>query len=317
MCNKIVAVTIVIGYNIFEKGGVAMPEMKRAIKDSVFTYLFKQPEYTRLLYLALHPEDEDVTEQDCKLITLENVISTGIYNDLGFQVRDRLFLLVEAQSTFSINIVLRMLLYLAATYKEYVEENKLDLYSGKAVRIPRPELYVVYTGEREDIPEMLSLSELYEGAGDAEIHVKVLRDEKSGDILAQYVRFCKIVDINRRLHGSTQKALDEAFHQCMEENILTSFLASRKKEVTDIMVTLFDYDTIQEIHDFNVARDAEKRGEQRGEQRGKQKGEEDRDRLYSELIKRLVPLGRIDDVLAATSDKSKLSDLAKEFGFQI
>lgn len=41
---------------------------------------------------------KDVTEQDCKLITLENVISTGIYNDLGFQVRDKLFLLVEAIS---------------------------------------------------------------------------------------------------------------------------------------------------------------------------------------------------------------------------
>lgn len=302
-----------------------MPEMRRAVKDSVFTYLFKQPEYTRLLYLALHPEDKDVTEQDCKLITLENVISTGIYNDLGFQVRDKLFLLVEAQSTFSINIVLRMLLYLAATYKEYVEENKLDLYSGKAVKIPRPELYVVYTGEREDVPETLLLSELYDAEGDAELHVKVLRDEKNGDILAQYVRFCKIVDMNRRLHGSTQKALDETFHQCMEENILTSFLASRKKEVTDIMVTLFDYDTIQEIHDFNIAREAEMRGEQRGEQRGKQIGEqrgkqigaEDRDRLYNELIKCLLPLGRVEDVLAATSDKSKLSALAKEFGLNI
>lgn len=270
-------------------------------------------------------KDKDVTEQDCKLITLENVISTGIYNDLGFQVRDKLFLLIEAQSTFSINIVLRMLLYLAATYKEYVEENKLDLYSGKAVKIPRPELYVVYTGEREDVPETLFLSELYDAEGDAEIHVKVLRDEKSGDILAQYVRFCKIVDMNRRLHGSTQRALDEAFHQCMEENILTSFLASRKKEVTDIMVTLFDYDTIQEIHDFNIAREAEMRGEQRGEQRGKQIGEqrgkqigaENRDRLYNELIKCLLPLGRVEDVLAATSDKSKLSALAKEFGLNI
>lgn len=149
------------------------------------------------------------------------------------------------------------------------------------------------------------LSELCDGTGDAEIHVKVLSDEKSGDILAQYVRFCKIVDMNRRLHGSTQKALDETFHQCKKENILTSFLASRKKEVTDIMVTLFDYDTIQEIHDFNVARDAE------------EKGEANRDRLYNELIKQLAPLGRIDDVIAATSDKAKLSDLAKEFGIKI
>lgn len=63
---------------------------------------------------------------------------------------------------------------------------------------------------------------------------------------------------------------------------------------------------------FNVARDAERRGEQRG----KQKGKEDRDHLYSELIRRLVPLGRIDDVLAAASYKSKLSDLAKVFGLK-
>lgn len=94
-----------------------MPDMRRAVKDSVFTYLFKQPEYTRQLYLALHPEDTDVTEQDCKLVTLENVLSTGLYNDLGIQVRDKLLLLVEAQSTFSANLALRMLLYLAATYK--------------------------------------------------------------------------------------------------------------------------------------------------------------------------------------------------------
>ena len=37
-------------------------EMKRSVKDSVFTYLFKQPEYTRQLYLALHPGDTDMKE---------------------------------------------------------------------------------------------------------------------------------------------------------------------------------------------------------------------------------------------------------------
>ena len=39
-----------------------------------------------------------------------------------------------------------MLLYLAATYKEYIDEQKLDLYGSKPVPIPRPELYMVYTG---------------------------------------------------------------------------------------------------------------------------------------------------------------------------
>lgn len=135
-----------------------MAEMKRSVKDSVFTYLFKQPEYTRQLYLALHPEDADVKESDFKLVTLENVLTTGFYNDLGIQVRNRLILLVEAQSTFSVNIALRMLLYLAGTYKEYIEEQKLDLYGSHPVEIPRPELYVVYTGDREEVPETLRLS---------------------------------------------------------------------------------------------------------------------------------------------------------------
>ena len=81
-----------------------MPGVKRTVKDSVFTYLFRQPEYTRQLYLALHPEDTDVTEEDIKLVTLENVLTVGQYNDLGMQVRDRLIVLAEAQSTFSANI---------------------------------------------------------------------------------------------------------------------------------------------------------------------------------------------------------------------
>ena len=92
--------------------------------------------------------------------TEENVLSTGIYNDLGIQVRDRLLLLIEAQTNFSINIALRVLLYLADTYKRYVEGHKLDLYGSKPVRVPRPELYVIYTGNRKQVPETVLLSDL-------------------------------------------------------------------------------------------------------------------------------------------------------------
>lgn len=40
---------------------------------------------------------------------------------------------------------------------------------------------MVYTGNRENVPEILSLSDLYGGTG-------------NGDIVDQYVRFCKITD---------------------------------------------------------------------------------------------------------------------------
>ena len=241
-----------------------MAEMKRSVKDSVFTYLFKQPEYTRQLYLALHPEDTDVKESDFKLVTLENVLTTGFYNDLGIQVRNRLILLVEAQSTFSVNIALRMLLYLAGTYKEYIEEQKLDLYGSHPVEIPRPELYVVYTGDREEIPETLHLSDQYQGAGSAEVEVKVLRDDGTGDILDQYVRFCKIADEQREKYGLTQQAIDETIRICIAENVLAPFLASRQKEVLEIMVTLFDQEKIAEIHDYNVAKAARQEGREEG-----------------------------------------------------
>ena len=75
-----------------------MADMKREIKDSVFTYLFRQPEYTLQLYQALHPEDTETAAEDLTLVTLENILSNGIYNDLGLRVRRTLILLMEAQS---------------------------------------------------------------------------------------------------------------------------------------------------------------------------------------------------------------------------
>ena len=81
-----------------------MPEPKRDIKDSVFTFLFSDIEYTKQLYLSLHPEDTDIRDEDFRLVTPENILAIGQYNDLGFQVRDKLILLVEAQSLSLIHI---------------------------------------------------------------------------------------------------------------------------------------------------------------------------------------------------------------------
>ena len=241
-----------------------MAEMKYTAKDSVFSFIFKQPENTRQLYLALHPEDTEVTEADCKLVTLEHVLTNGITNDLGFHVRDKLILLVEAQSKFSVNIALRMLLYLAATYKEYVDEQKLDLYGSKPVSIPRPELYMVYTGTPRQLPEIMRLSDMYDGPGGAEIEIKVLRDMGKGNIVDQYIRFCEISDAQRKRYGYTMKAAEETLRICGEENILMPFLASRQKEVRDIMVTLFDQERVTEIHEYNLVKDARQEGHSEG-----------------------------------------------------
>jgi ABC-type ATPase with predicted acetyltransferase domain len=195
-----------------------------------------------------------------------------MYNDVGLQVRDKVILLIEAQSTFSVNVVLRILLYLATTYKEYVEEHKLNLYGTAAVKIPRPELYVVYTGDQENVPEMLLLSDLYGGTGDAEVRVKVLRGTGNGDIVDQYVCFCKIADEERKRHGRTGKAIEETLRRCIAENVLVPFLTTRQKEVAEIMVTLFDQEKIMEIHDYHVAEAAREDGLQIGRIEGHAEG---------------------------------------------
>lgn len=61
-------------------------EIKRNIKDSVFSALFKEPKYLRELCSVLKP---DVTKEELDSIrdvTIENILINGLYNDLAFTV---------------------------------------------------------------------------------------------------------------------------------------------------------------------------------------------------------------------------------------
>ncbi len=85
------------------------PTANRVAKDSVFTDLFSDKRYLLELYQALHPEDTTATRDDLILMTLKSVVAEHIHNDLGFRVGDRLIVPVEAKSTWSPNIVIRLL----------------------------------------------------------------------------------------------------------------------------------------------------------------------------------------------------------------
>ena len=233
--------------------------VKRNIKDCVFTDLFGNKKYLRELYLALHPEDTDVTEDDLTDITIENVLVNDLYNDLGFRVGDRLIILVEAQSTWSPNILIRSLLYLATTYQQYIDERNLDVYTSKKVSIPKPELYVIYTGNRKTRPKKLLLSkEFFPDASDLalDVKVKMIYGDNEDDILGQYVLFTKVYDEQRNLHGRTHTAIGETIRICKERNVLKEYLESREGEVVTMMMTLFDQEQIMKNHDANIRREA-------------------------------------------------------------
>lgn len=217
-------------------------DAKRTIKDSVFRNLFSQKEYLLQLYQALHPEDKNATKADLEYVTLQNIMINADYNDLGFLIGNRLMILAEAQSTWCVNIIVRCVMYLAQTWKDYFIRTKQSVYSTTALNFPEPELYVIYTGNEVIEKKVLRFSEEFFNGRQVAVEalVKVITESNKDDILSQYIVFAKIVDTQRKMYpGDSRRAVTEAIRICKDKNILKAYLEDREKEVVDIMVTLY------------------------------------------------------------------------------
>ena len=255
-CQKFIEKTLALLYSIIkEERCVKMeqkpsepikPVMKRTVKDSIFGDLFGDVRYLIKLYRALHPEDTETTEDDISDVTIKNVLTNGQYNDLAFRIKDRVLLLLEAQSLWSSNIIIRILMYLMQTYNEYCTVNGLDLYSSTKVKLPRPELYVIFTGDRKTHPEYITLKDEFFDGQDISVDatVRVIYNGEPGDIISQYVTFTKVCNDQMKKYGRTKKAVEETIRICIDENVLADYLKEREVEVMDIMTTLFDEEEV-------------------------------------------------------------------------
>ena len=133
-------------------------------------------------------------------------------------------------------------MYLVQTYREYFRKTKQNLYKSKKLKMPKPEIYVIYVGDRKTRPEKISLSEeFFEGKDICiDVRVKMIYDGKSGDIINQYVVFTKVCNEQVAKHGRTREAVQEAVRICKERNVLKEYLSSREKEVVDMLMELYD-----------------------------------------------------------------------------
>lgn len=233
--------------------------IKHKAKDSVFTDLFGNMKYLFQLYRALHPEDKKATEADIVNVTLKNVLTNNIFNDLGFRIGNRIMILVEAQSTWTVNIIIRMLMYLMQTYNQYYKDINADLYDETKVDMPEPELYVIYTGKKKNVPEYITLQNEFFGGKDIAINakVKVITASKKKNIINQYISFTKILDEQVTKFGRTREAIEETIKICKDKNVLKEYLASREKEVIDIMISLFDEQEVMDRYIANRVRESE------------------------------------------------------------
>jgi hypothetical protein len=169
-------------------------------------------------------------------VTLKHVLVDADYNDLGFSVGNRLLILVESQSTWTFNIIIRALMYLIQTYHDYLKRTNQNLYGSKKVNLPKPELYVIYTGNRTHIPDTLSLQkDFFDGEKIAlEAKIKVLYQEQ------------------RKQYGNTKQAVTETIRICKNRDVLKEYLESKEQEVVDMMMTLFDDEQILKAYTKDI-----------------------------------------------------------------
>ena len=253
-------------------------EVKYALKDSVFTLLFSEISNVRKLYQELHNDGENYSDEDFKIITLENAFINGLYNDLGFSVRDRLIILVEAQSTFNPNMGVRLLMYIAKSYHDYIVENKLNIFGEKLIKLPMPEFIVVYSGTAKQDVNEIRLSDCFEAGitPNIELIVKVIKKDnvKSG-ILQEYLSFCDMYNINvrgKKTAAERLSGLRQVIRECINNGILREFFKKHQKEVEDMMMTVIPPEQALEFIKLEEYNKGVEEGEARGEARGVEQG---------------------------------------------
>ncbi len=116
--------------------------------------------------------------------------------------------------------------------------------------MPKPELYIIYTGNRGRKPDTISLSkEFFDGADiDIEVKAKVIYESETEDIINQYIIFCKVFDEQRKLYGMTEQTVRETIRICKDRNVLKEYLMNREMEVVTIMMSLFNDEQIMKTY---------------------------------------------------------------------
>ena len=72
------------------------------------------------------------------------------------------------------------------------------------------------------------------------VKAKIIYDSKQGDIINQYIVFCRVFDEQTKIHGRTMKAVEETIRICKDKDVLREYLADR--EVAELMFGYFDYE---------------------------------------------------------------------------
>ena len=215
----------------------------REVVSDVFSMLMQYPVYALDIYNALngsHYEDPRLVE----IVTLKNGISLTVRNDGSFFIGG-IVNFYEHQSTHNPNMPLRFTIYYLEYLKQWINDNRIDLYGKKRIMIPTPHFVVFYNGVngRPDF-EVMRLSASFDPMGgesedSIEVKCKVYNVNygrnawlsESSIVIKGYSIFGNKV---RNYHDEgveLKEAIDHAINECIEGNILREFFIERRDEV--------------------------------------------------------------------------------------
>ncbi len=262
--------------------------VNRLYKSRIFAMLYSDKKELLDLYNAIsgkHYEDPELLE----INTLENAIYMSMHNDVSFLIDFRLSL-YEHQSTYSPNLPLRYLFYIADLYSGITKDE--NLYGTRCVQIPAPQFVIFYNGS-EKLPDrtVLKLSDAYSVKEDSPAleliaimlninsgHNEVLKNTcKSLKDYSEYTRRVREYAEVRPL----EVAVEQAIMECIEEGILSEFLRKNRAEAK--LVSIYEYD--QEKH----MRQEREASWEAGMEKGMEKG---RVQLLKEQVQKKLTKGK-------------------------
>ena len=280
------------------------PVPNRNYKSSIFAMVFSDKKRLLELYNGISGKkykDPELLE----INTLENAIYMAIRNDLSFLIASRLSL-YEHQSTYSPNLPLRMLLYLADLYAGLTKEE--NLYGETKVLLPPPQFVIFYNGEKpQPDRQILRLSDLY--AVEEEEHklelLAVMLNINAGhnpELMAACRTLWEYAEYTDRVRRYAKElpiaeAVERAITECIREGILKEFLRKNRAEAK--RMSIYEYD--QEKH-LRQEREA-----------SWEKGKEEGMKLLNDLYSFLAKEGRTNDILRAVQDSEYRDKMLREF----
>ena len=233
-----------------------MEKEKREHKDSLFVDLFYQDETAKKNLLSLYNALHDTNYKDetiIRKVKIDDVLYKNFKNDISCEVNGLVLVFGEHQSTINRNMPLRCLMYVGRAYEQLVDSKAR--YRTTLVKIPTPEFYVFYNGEKEQpLEQVLTLSDAFMnpvGENSVELKVKVINinsDKAHGildkcGILKEYSQFISTV----RKYSEEESAIKKAIKECIEKGILADYLKRKGSEVENMLIAEYSYEEDMQV----------------------------------------------------------------------